>query len=769
MDVQLRKIVPKAAGTYFIVRDNSQVAEIEAENRMRLFFINSEKGPINVAVKFASGDTTGFTSIFGKSTRIQKKKGNFGIDTCLDALTAGPICVVNLRKFDDELDLTEVAGLTTNSIKILKPVEETTYRSLFNTNSFWTPNYDGMNNLVKNAVLNFGNVGNIDFSIFVVRSKNVETITGEGNETLVSTVMEIDEYPALDFEQKVSDTIVDVYLFQNTFDPTNVTTNKYYGHLFSNDGELDYSRIDELVEISEAGFDRMFTGSIIPNLVSENDEEISINTVINQVFMETGLICDINDDMFELETEDFNDPRGFASYDEDRNRLDDTSGFYLSHVLPETLTTTDAVIFPPTTNEINVEPIKAQFYTYGIETIPGSTNSFISSFEQGLRYGDLIEGELGLVAISTMEILEEDVDKTDSFSGYTRVRYTADGPIKFDGDSIAKFEDYTLNGLIKPTNLRAYKIRASQFCDGTAAKQSEILDMMLDSGIVKGVKGTTGIRYVVDCFKSFVESGYKYQYGSLMETLDEGNRFVRAIINEPFVTDMQKSTNPLFKQSPSGTFDISFLFDGGNKNYSSKLLTKFSLGENKCFFFGPGEKQNNVLIGLAGKISNLFYTKTNQFDVVANETGAIDGIEELEYALDDDDRMHCEKFRWNPIINFNGANVIYGNLSGQRTNTSLKQLHNSELLAYIKESLYNLSKTEAFKKGNYDDYLRTETETKNFMLALANAGAIDADYVVICNTTNNTAEIRKQRIKLVHVEYTAVDCLDKVVFDLTIN
>lgn len=227
LDVELRRIVPKAAGTYFIVRDNSQVEEIEAENKMRLFFINVEQGPINMAISFAKGDKTGFQTTFGKGTRMMKKKGNFSIDTCLDALNAGPITVVNLRKFDDELDKCDVCGFNMNTQKLLKSIVETPYRSLFNTNSFWTPTYDAMNNIVGNSLLNFANVGNSDFSIFVVRSKNVSTVTSEGNETLANCSMVIDEYPAIDFNQLVGDTIVDVYLFNNTFDPSTVTTNDH--------------------------------------------------------------------------------------------------------------------------------------------------------------------------------------------------------------------------------------------------------------------------------------------------------------------------------------------------------------------------------------------------------------------------------------------------------------------------------------------------------------------------------------------------------------
>lgn len=762
LDVQLRRIVPKAAGTYFIVRDNSQVEEIENENKMRLFFINVEQGPINMAISFAQGDTAGFTSVFGRGNRMMKKKGNFSIDTCLDALVSGPITVVNLRAFDDTLDKCEVTGFNPNATKILgETTKQTPYRNLFNTNTFWTPNYDRMNDVVENCLLNFANVGNAPFSVFVTFSKYVDMVTSEGEKSLANCSMEIDEYPAINFETLVKDTIVDVYLFANTFDPLTVSTNKYYGNLFSEDGNISLDRIDELCSVPEAGFVRVFTGSIIPNLKNEQGDEISINTVINQYFMETGLICDINDDLFEKEYSEekpFIDATGFSFFNEDGTPKEDIPATNLSHVVPEKLTI----------DEDGCD-IDSQAGYIIVEQVPNDRNSFVTTYGAGVRYGNTILGETHVVNVVSMSLVNDEEELTDD----TKVKVTCDGFVKFatvdDGYKVLKYNNIFGTSMLKPTNLNAYVPRAGQFIDGTSSRQSEILDMMNDPGIVKGLCGVTGLRYVVDCFKSYVESGYKYQYGQLMYTLDEKNRFVRAILNEPFIEDLQKSTNPMFKQTPTGTFDFSYLPEGGNKNFSTKLLTKFATGDEYCFFFGPGELSGSVTLGLAGKISNLFYLKTNAFDVLANTTGIVDNIEALEYPLDDDDRMYCEKFRFNPLIYLRNAYRIYGNLSGKADKTAQQQITNSELLAYIKEQLYNMSMTENFKRGTYDDYLRTETQGKEFMNSLVLAGVIDADFICECNASNNTLEIRKQKIKLVHIEYTPVDVLEKVVFDLTIN
>lgn len=356
---------------------------------------------------------------------------------------------------------------------------------------------------------------------------------------------------------------------------------------------------------------------------------------------------------------------------------------------------------------------------------------------------------------------------------YTKVKVKCSGMVDFDSvfgkTTVVKMMPFTNTGTIQPFNLSSYKPRQDQFCNGSSVRQNEILDVMLSPGIVKGLKNFDGVRYLVDGFKSYIEGGYKSQFGNLAYQLDLANKFVRCIINEPFLEDLERSTNPLFKETPSGVFDWKYLKDGGNKNFSTTFLTKGSVGQEMCFYFGTGFVKDNKLSVPAAKISSLFYQKQLAFDVVANETGYIDGIDNVEQSPDDSDRKFMEDFRFNPVIKQGTGFTIYGNWTGQKKVTAQSQIQNSELLAYIKESLYAIGRSETFKRGTYNDYLRTETECQNFMDALALAGAIDPNPTVICNASNNTEEIRKQRIKLITVEYTPVDVLDKVVFDLKIN
>lgn len=779
MDAKLRQIISKAAGTYFIVSDNSGVSEIEAENKMRLYFINTEKGPVNTLFKFAKGDTSGFTTIFGKSNRLKEKKGNFSISTCLDALDAGPIAVINLRAFSDA----DLAGITAMNIHKEAPETKTVeFSKLFNTNSFWVPKEDNIiANITEQSLLNFGNVSTVNKSIFVVKSESYADLTSEGSKTLDSCSLEIDEYPALDFETLLGNTFVDVYIFNNTFNPATVNTNKYYGHLFDAEGKIDLTKLDDLAAISEAGYLTKYTGSVLPGLFSETGEEISIDTIINSSFMENGIYCSINDELFETEFAFDNnilDIFGFNFFENDVDKIAETPDTLLSYVVPTELTTSGPSVYPPVLLDDNLALDDANFMKYETD-VTSEGNWFIGSFDQGIRIGDKMKAANADEKFTTVISIETigDVAIGALEDTFQKVKYICSSNVQITTTVLDEVDHYFVTKIIPfieeskllPVGLVAYKPRIEQFTNGSSTRQSEILDMMNNPGIVKGIVSTPGIRYVVDCFKSFVESSYKYQFGQLLVSLDKANRFVRGIINEPFVDDLEKSTNPLFKQAPGFSLDLSYLDTGGNQNYSTKLLTKFATGADMCFFFGPGNVESKITKGLSGKISNLFYSKQLAFDVLANESGYVDNVTELEYPFDDTEREFLENFRFNPIIYFNGGNTIYGNLTGQLAQTAQQQIHNSELLAYIKENLYSLSKSEAFKKGNYDDYLRTETESKNFMEGLVLNGAIDANPIVICNASNNTSDIAKQKIKLVHIEYTPINALEKVVFDLVIN
>lgn len=775
MEIKLREIAGKSAGQYFIVTDNSATSEIEETSNLRLFFINVEKSPVNTVVIFKKGDTSGFESVFGKQLRKHEKQGNFSVRECINALRVSNIAVMNLRAFTT-VDKAGIIGLSPN-----KTLEESIlkeYSKLYNTNGLWTIKAKNLPDLViTENLLNIANVGNSDVSTFVTIAKkaSVDTLTSEGDKTLISTILEIEDFPALDADCTVRDTFVDVYVFDNTFDPLTVSTNRYYGNLFGVTGLISYDKLSALAAIPESGFNRKITGSLIPNLKNEFNEDISIDTKMNSVYAETNLISHINADLLELETIDSNPVinTNFQNYyNLTTGALKDT-GNLMSHRLQDlsaSIKNVDLAAIKDT-DLASVDGVSFITYTGNVHPDVTKKNKVFGIFEHGLRIGSKVIDTATSKTLKVMDIeVVEESSIVDLAGGsslpYKRVILTLSGLIT--GGSYTKVSDILGKSSVLSSSVQSYKPRAEQFTNGTASRQKEILDVMVSPGIVKGLKNFGKVRYIVDTFKSFIEGGYKSQFGQLCLSLDKSNKFVRAFVNEPFIEDLEKSLNPLFKQSPSNVFDISYIAQGGNPDFSTNFLTKPTSGSEMCFYFGS--KLDGVTeVPTASEVSNAFVQKTFPWDVVANASGYLDTVDGLEFNPDDEERIALEKFRWNPIIKNHKGFTIFGNMTGQKANTSLSQIHNSELLAYIKESLYNMSRDEAFKKGTYNEYLATEIEVKSFMDNLALSGAIQANPIVICSAENNTTEIAKAKIKLIHVEYYAINALDKIVFTLDLK
>lgn len=991
---ELKQIAGKAAGTYFVVSDNSEGSQNEIFTNLRVAPISSEKGNTNQLIIFKQGDIAAFESMFGKKNRRQEKRGNFSHSACIEMLKQGDLGVVNLREYDDNLDNVGIAGMNSDSTESTSKVVP--YSSLFDNDGFWNVK---KNNIIiatgSTNLLNFANIGNEDLSFFVVfDSNNVENVTNEGNETLASMEIEVEEYPGLDPEMRLKDTFVTVSVFKNSF--KNALANEFYGDLFKQvdvDGTIQtvladgLNSLTELKKLQSAGFVTEFNGSLLPHLKSEFGSDLSIDTIVTAGSNATGLTCAINAEVFETEfSEGYNvidtyntnltlgaknlsvvneevaktlklvvssdeytptpqdlvvnsimakviDNGEFSTMTEltlmnagDKNyvnvpehyvglfknenlvRLYNQENLTLKNVRTTlvknpskvvTLNTSGNVtgltvgvdgqsltvdvdsymeliksLVAPTLNveslptpiskinlvnfayenrsNINVNFVvrdsvdKNNSINVGtMELFPSSISDFLDANATKIKFGNsqLLSLEFDAILSTavndvkfTLPIVDTvsvnatafnlDIFLTSPFISTTLIRWTyesepesigfagvkgsgdaydlsADWPVtpvktaeagsykliladrplmSYVDNSVQSYVDSYKLTINKPlsvahvnlglTELKSIKLREAQLINGSADRQSRILDVMNTPAIVNGFKNFTGIRYFVDVFKSHVEADYKIQFNRLVDALDSCNIFTRALVNEPFVTDLRASTNPTFR-SVTGEFDLNYLATGGNEDLSTIFINKPKLSAEKVYYFGSGHLDNtdNLQI-ITPNVSSLFINKNKPWDIVANTSGELSGIVALESYPDDTERKTLENFGWNPIIKKRRNFVVYGDYTGHnafKKRKALSFVSNSELLMYIKSELYLMSLDENFKKGTYDEYIKFETTVKNFMDGLALQGAIKPNPTVVCNFTNNTDDIANAGIKLVTIEYFNLRTLDKVVFALDLK
>jgi len=341
------------------------------------------------------------------------------------------------------------------------------------------------------------------------------------------------------------------------------------------------------------------------------------------------------------------------------------------------------------------------------------------------------------------------------------------------------FKFVNANGLnnfkLTKTTLTGLKIREDQLYNGSPSRQNEILDVLNMPSLVKGFKDTRGVRYFIDGFKTFIEAGYKYQFNNLVLSLDKCNVFTRAIVNEPFIEDLQRSINPSFKDAVGDTRTLKldrYLETGGNPQTSSIFLSKPNTAPEMVYYYGSEEVNRNAIRPIAPIVSKLFIDKQRPWDIVANTTGVLSGVANIAINPDEPTRRAMERFGWNPIIKKGAQFVVFGDYSGNnafKKRKALSFVSNSELLAYIKQELFNMSLDESFKKGTANDFIRFETQVTNFMDGLALQNAIRANPTVQLNFENNTPDVLAAGIKLVNIEYVNFQTLDKVVFALDLS
>lgn len=333
--------------------------------------------------------------------------------------------------------------------------------------------------------------------------------------------------------------------------------------------------------------------------------------------------------------------------------------------------------------------------------------------------------------------------------------------------------NYHLNAIV----LSAYKTRKEQFTNGTNTRQSEILSIMNQPNIVKGLKNCLDYRprYLIDAFKTYIEPSYKFQFGVLAAELSEHSTiFTRAICNEAFAEDMMASKNPYFRKTPDSYFSTEYVETGGNRKLpGNNIYEKAKDGDRYCFFFGPGLTVDHfgasIICPPAGVVSKAFldkYTASFPYKIVANKTGIITGagVTGVEVDFDQDDRGPLERVGYNAIIRELGKGiVIYGNNTAQyRVKTSMSKIHVSELIAFMQEQMLAIMKDYIFEFNDYQNRLEIKKRADEVMGQILDNGGV-LYYENKCDATNNTTEIIENDMGILDTIIVANHGMEKMV------
>lgn len=289
----------KSSGVYRLEFDKSQTANINVET-LRLVVGTSRKGPYNTPVLIDTVES--FINVFGNIDRSLEKNRMFFHRSAIESLSRGPILALNLGKFE-ESDVASFQSIsTTGSVDGNTNISGTDeYYKFFNTDKFWTPSDEdtlgtiGLNN--NNNVLNFVNIKQDSITVILRQAASVTEFNmtarewyGEGN--VPSYLNDLD---------RVSDFMLDVFVFKGEFDSAALANDPIYGDFFDTDGLLA-NRLTQFANLRQVTLLAQYTGSILPGFKDLEGRNLYIESLINAEARRTGLFCAVNEDAVLNET-----------------------------------------------------------------------------------------------------------------------------------------------------------------------------------------------------------------------------------------------------------------------------------------------------------------------------------------------------------------------------------------------------------------------------------------------------------------------------------
>ena len=304
--------------------------------------------------------------------------------------------------------------------------------------------------------------------------------------------------------------------------------------------------------------------------------------------------------------------------------------------------------------------------------------------------------------------------------------------------------------------LNAYQKRREQFPDGTATRQNEILDVMLQDSMKKSLcnRDLISYQYLVDTFGTYIEPNMKYQF----TTISSSRQTCAAICNLPSMKDMENSTNPYFSQTIGGDFDPTYLAEGGNLQLPyTNTATLPTNGDTFGYYFGPNLIVNDggqdFLYPPAAVVSNNYaqkYLGGNVYDVIIGpDTGGISatGVAGVEYAFSqsntgDGELDVLQPWGYNAIVNKRATGLqIYGNQTAQnRVTTALSKAHAREIIINIQLQIIDMLEPYIGKYNTPQNRLEIQTKADGITAPYVDSGAV-ISAVNVCDETNNTTEI----------------------------
>ena len=305
----------KAAGIYRVVYDQSTVRGVEAET-LRLVVGYSEQGPFNIPTYVKS--VSEFKALYGNINKNLERRGVFFHRLAIQALAAGPILCLNLKKFDNEQVQYCAIGSGTDAANnpLATPgVENAAVTSIYDTSGFWELSEENVAALSKTKK-NYINICAADTiknsNTFFIRKAIDSNVKGYDITVSdwYSDESEIPEFLKKHLDAKISDFIAEVYVFGGQFTKAQIDASSTLSKYFTTTGETIVLK----PEVTNAWGDKQdtlemlykedtakpighYVGSLIPEFKDKNGNYMALNIVFNQDENVHNMIMSFNTDL----------------------------------------------------------------------------------------------------------------------------------------------------------------------------------------------------------------------------------------------------------------------------------------------------------------------------------------------------------------------------------------------------------------------------------------------------------------------------------------
>ena len=397
----------KSSGIYRLTFDKSTILNQDT-NIMRLVVGYSEKGPFNTPVYIKS--ISDFKAVYGDVSKKMEKRGVWFNKLALQALAAGPILCLNLKKFDGE---TVGASNIDTDFNAENPISnvEVKVEDIFDTTRFWVLSADKLGEIkdtngkdlsgyIRIAATNTDNTS----ATYFIRKASGTKVAGYNvtvSDWYKDSGEDVPEYLQDNLNCKMSDFIAEIYVFKGKFNAAQVLASETLSKYFVvKDNKLQLKpyvknvygeftdTLDALYADATSGAIGHYVGSLIPLFKDKIGQYQSLDIKFNDDVETHNLMMHFDVDALE---------EGRANIDLSGHKfindktVDSAKYFNLANLFNGTAKTTvlgnleapvvsEVVSFTPDLNQVEISGFKAEeynqigdnkitgnFYVYGID------------------------------------------------------------------------------------------------------------------------------------------------------------------------------------------------------------------------------------------------------------------------------------------------------------------------------------------------------------------------------------------------------------------